>query len=157
VAWEIDRIGWALRGLDVPVVLLKGAAYHAIGLPTAAGRLTSDIDILVPRERLADVESTLIAASWQLKTLDARDQLYYRRSMHELPPLEHARRGTMVDVHHTILPSTDRLRVDPQLLLEAAVSVPGSTMRVLAPADLFLHSAAHLFRNGRWEHAIRDL
>ncbi len=37
---------------------------------------------------------------------DPYDDLYYRRWMHELPPLVHSERGQLVDVHHTILPLT---------------------------------------------------
>ena len=157
VEWEIGRIEHALESLDVPVVLLKGAAYHATGLPTAAGRLTSDVDILVPKSRLIDVEEALVAAGWRLAGLDAADQAYFRRWLHELPPLVHTRRKTLVDVHHAILPATDRLTVDTDLLFAASVAIPGRRSHVLAPADMFLHSAAHLFRNGAWAHGVRDL
>ena len=27
VAWEVNRVLWALQGMDVPLVILKGAAY----------------------------------------------------------------------------------------------------------------------------------
>ena len=53
--WETQRVSVALSGLDVPVILLKGAAYQARGLPAAIGRYSSDIDIMVPRERLEDL------------------------------------------------------------------------------------------------------
>lgn len=157
VAWEINRIERALRHVDAPVVLLKGAAYQAIGLPTAAGRPTVDIDLLVPRTQLPAVEAALVAAGWAAADIDPRDQAYFRQWLHELPPLRHTRRRTLLDVHHTILPPTDRLVVDPALLIEAAVPVPGLRALVLAPADMFLHSAAHLFRNGAWAHGVRDL
>ncbi|MGH6948388.1 MAG: nucleotidyltransferase family protein, partial [Kiloniellales bacterium] len=56
IRWEINRIQRALRNLDVPVVLLKGAAYLAAGLPAAGGRLVGDIDNMVPRHALDAVE-----------------------------------------------------------------------------------------------------
>ncbi|MGE0451420.1 MAG: nucleotidyltransferase family protein [Vicinamibacterales bacterium] len=157
VEWEIDRIEHATCEIAGPLVLLKGAAYHARALSTAAGRLTSDIDLLVPRDRLGAVERALLDNGWEVAPIDARDQAYFRRWLHELPPLRHRRRRTVLDVHHTILPPTDRLEVDPSLLLEASEPLPGRRLRVLAPADMFLHSAAHLFRNGAWGHAVRDL
>src|SRR5690606_750198 len=57
---EVAHLAQALAPIGVPVVLLKGAAYSLLDLPAAAGRLVSDVDILVPRERLADVESALM-------------------------------------------------------------------------------------------------
>jgi hypothetical protein len=57
---EIREIACALQHLDVPVILLKGAAYLVADLPPARGRFFSDIDILVPKGRLPDVESALM-------------------------------------------------------------------------------------------------
>src|SRR5258706_6336624 len=36
--WELDRVMHALRGTDVPVVVLKGCAYLVARLPFSAGR-----------------------------------------------------------------------------------------------------------------------
>ena len=56
VQWEVDCILRALKELDAPIVMLKGAAYFVAELPARNGRLFSDIDIMVTRERLPDVE-----------------------------------------------------------------------------------------------------
>ena len=52
VRWELQQIRAALRDLDGPLIVLKGAAYVAANLPAAEGRLFNDIDILVPRDTL---------------------------------------------------------------------------------------------------------
>ena len=62
--WEVAQIGVALAATCVPVVLLKGSAYVMAGLAAAQGRMMSDIDILVPRDRLAAVESALMMKGW---------------------------------------------------------------------------------------------
>jgi hypothetical protein len=78
--------------------------------------------------------------------------------MHELPPMEHMRRGTVVDVHHSILPETARLRPDPAKLIAAAHPVVGlDGVSVLAPVDMVLHSMTHLFHNEELSHGLRDL
>ena len=77
--------------------------------------------------------------------------------MHELPPLRHRHRGTFVDVHHTILPRTGRLRPDPNELLQAVRPLSGTRCAVLAPTDMLLHSAAHLFQDGELRTGLRDL
>lgn len=160
IRWEVAQIYRALAGVSAPPILLKGAAYVFAGLTAAQGRIFNDIDILVPRADIDRVEQALFLAGWSSGHLDAYDQKYYRRWMHELPPLQHMRRGTAVDVHHTILPVTGHLKPDPQKLMAAAIDVPvreDSSVRVLAPVDRVLHSATHLFHEGEFDHGLRDL
>lgn len=158
VRFEIARIQVALADLQLPLLLLKGAAYSATGLGPAQGRLFSDIDIMVPKAQLADVEAALMLHGWIGNVQDAYDQRYYRQWMHELPPLQHMRRHSVIDVHHAILPETARVRPDPVLLRAAAVDVPGMPgVQTLAPADMVLHSAVHLFYDGEFDKGLRDL
>ena len=155
---EVAFIDRALTGGGVPIVLLKGAAYLAAGLSAARGRLFSDIDILVPRGALPDVEAALMLHGWATSKTTAYDQRYYRRWMHELPPLRHISRQTTLDVHHAILPITARLKPDSAKLLAASRPLAGEPrLRVLAPVDMVLHSAAHLFCNEDVGNSLRDL
>lgn len=157
VLWELNRIQRALSDTGVPVVALKGAAYAVAGLPPARGRLCSDVDILVEKQDLRVVEDSLLRHGWEPVKLDEYDQRYYRAWMHELPPLLHKDRDTIVDVHHALSPATSRLRPDSRLLLQAAVPIEGTLFRVLAPADMVLHSATHMFQDGDTDGAFRDL
>jgi len=158
VRWEVDCIRRALEHVAGPVVMLKGAAYFVANLPPRHGRLFSDIDILVERERLQEVEGALFRSGWISDERDAYNQRYYREWMHEIPPLTHVQRGTVIDVHHTITPPTSRFKVAGATLLERIVAVqekPG--LFVLAPPDMVLHSAVHLFQEGEFAHGLRDL
>lgn len=158
VQWEVDCIRRALRGVDTPVVLLKGAAYLIAGLPAARGRLFADIDILVRQERLPDAEGALFRAGWISEERDAYNQRYYRQWMHEIPPLTHIHRHTVIDVHHTIAPPTSRFKVDARKLLQRIRPVPGwDGLYILGPTDMVLHSAVHLFQEGEFGHGLRDL
>lgn len=158
VRWEVRCIGEALATLGEPLVLLKGAAYTLAGLPLARGRLYSDVDILVPSRRISVIESALMLHGWQASQHDAYDQHYYRAWMHEIPPLQHGRRGTTIDVHHSILPLAAAPGFDAQALLDAAVPVAGQPgLRVLQPVDMVLHSATHLFHEGEFMNGLRDL
>ena len=146
------------RPIGAPVILLKGAAYLAMQLPAARGRSFSDVDVLVPKARLSQVESALMQRGWMTTHHSAYDQRYYREWMHELPPLRHLQRQSVLDVHHTILPETARLRPDATLLLSAALPVPGwDGVAVLAPTDMVLHSMTHLFHNDELSRGLRDL
>jgi hypothetical protein len=158
VRWELVQLAEALADLEGPVLLLKGAAYAAAALPPAAGRLFSDIDLMVPKQQIAEAESALMLAGWVSGHLSAYDQRYYREWMHEIPPLTHLRRQTVIDLHHAILPPTARLKTRPEPILERARPLPGNPrFAVPSPEDLVLHSATHLFHEGDWEHGLRDL
>ncbi|HET7380444.1 MAG TPA: nucleotidyltransferase family protein [Gaiellales bacterium] len=157
VRWEVARLQEALRPTGVRLVLLKGAAYVMSELPVARGRLFADVDLMVPRAKLIEVEERLLKAGWRFLELEPYDDRYYRQWSHELPPLVHHDREIVVDVHHTILPPTGRLHPDPERLLEAAVPIVGSELKVLDPADMVLHAAVHMFQDGELQGELRDL
>lgn len=148
----------ALGGLDVPAILLKGAAYVAQDLPVADGRFPRDFDLLVPRQRLAEAESALLDQGWLFDAqLTAYDQHYYRAWSHELPPLRLPGHAFELDLHHNILPPIGRLKPDAARLVADSIAVAGSAFRVLRPADQVLHAAAHLFQDSDCVGKLRDL
>jgi hypothetical protein len=158
VRWEMTQLLEALYPVAVPVVALKGAAYALAGLPISRGRMFHDIDILVPRTALEEVEKRLMAWGWRTTHGSGYDQRYYRTWMHEIPPMKHIRRKTVLDIHHTILPLTARLHPDPGKLLERATNSGGEgDMYWLCDVDMLLHSATHLFHDGELENGLRDL
>jgi hypothetical protein len=172
--WEAEMTRRALAPLGVPVVLLKGTAFVAAGLDAGQGRNIGDLDILVPRARLDEVEAALLAAGWEWVKPDAYDDAYYRRWMHELPPLIHHDRDRMIDVHHTILPLTARPKPDAQRLLALSTGLrdrsllgpetdrddrlqAAGAVRVLSPEAMIVHAAAHLFADGDLSGGLRNL
>ncbi|HEX9954602.1 MAG TPA: nucleotidyltransferase family protein [Allosphingosinicella sp.] len=152
--WESEMAQRALG--EIPLILLKGTAYAAAGLPAGEGRSIGDLDILVPRDRLDEAEAALLAAGWEWVKEDPYDHLYYRQWMHELPPLIHRERERMIDVHHTILPPTARPTPDAHALIETSVAIPNG-MRILSPEDMILHAIAHLFADGDLAGGLRNL
>ncbi len=155
--WEIRCLEQVLADLEGPVVLLKGAAYKVLDLGLAKGRLASDVDLLLPRAQLETAEGLLLKAGWELVKADEYDQHYYREWMHELPPLRHGERGTIVDLHHNILPPTGRFTPDADKLLAAAIPIPDSALYTLSPEDTVLHRSAHLFVDGDLQNSLREL
>lgn len=154
---ELAHLRRALRGLATPVVLLKGAAYLFAGLPPAHARVFSDLDIMVERGQIAVVEDALMAGGWISEERDSYNQRYYRQWMHEVPPLRHVQRGSVIDLHHTIAPPTSRFKVDAARLLERVRPVGTSGLFVLGPEDMVLHSAVHLYQESEFDHGLRDL
>ena len=157
IEWECSHLEKALRPLGVPIVLLKGAAYAMRGQRAARGRLFGDVDLLVPGEALNAVEAALMLHGWRIGSIDPYDERYYRRWMHELPPMVNHRRGTIVDVHHNILPLSSGRVPDAATLIDASVGIPGRSLRTLSPCDMLIHSATHLFHEGELNNGLRDL
>ena len=158
VRWEVQQVRAALAGLNFPLIVLKCVADVMADLPGARGRLFNDIDILVPREQLDQVESALMLAGWHTVGLPDYDQRYYRRWKHEMPPMQHVRRAMVIDVHHAILPDTAHYHPDSAKLCNRAVAVQGLPgLAVLAAEDRVLHAATQLFYNSELTHGLLDL
>lgn len=155
--WAAVRVRRTLGELGCPLLLLKGAAYLAQGLPVAEGRLPSDLDILVPRPCLDVASVRLGEAGWSEAPLDPLDRQYYVDWSHELPPMHNGSLGVELDVHHGILPPRDGLLVDTEVLLKDRAPCNWPGWQVLSPADQVVHCAAHLFLDSEPGDRVRDL
>lgn len=157
VIYEVSELDLVFAKYKIPATFLKGAAYVVADKSAKLGRTSSDIDILVEKSQLAKVEKILCRDLWSKVKMEDYDQKYYRTWMHEIPPLIHLERQTVLDVHHNILPPTSSI-VDVTKLLAKKELLP--TLRssyVLAPTDMLLHSATHLFHEGEFDKGLRDL
>ena len=157
LTWTLRQVGAALQPDTYPCVLLKGAAYMAQGLPIAAGRLPSDLDILVPKSALPAAQESLAAAGWHTVDMDEHDRRYYEDWSHEVPPMRHARLGVELDLHHNILPPVGSNPVDADALMSRLRPSKWSPWQVLHPEDQVLHCAAHLFLDSELRDRTRDL
>jgi hypothetical protein len=155
--WAIERVAAILGDVDYPLVLLKGAAYIGQALPIAAGRLPSDLDILVPRPHVESAQARLARAGWQSVELDEHDRRYYYEWSHEVPPMRHPVMTMELDLHHNILPPIARTHVNADALFERLQPSMWSSWQVLDPVDQVLHSAAHLFLDSESRDRVRDL
>ena len=170
--WEADCARRALADYPGKAVLLKGSAYVAADLDAGKGRSIGDLDLLVAEKDLEEVETALLAAGWEWVKDNAYDDQYYRRWMHELPPLIHRERDRMIDVHHTILPKTARPTPDARAMLGSAIALQPDTeqrgvrlakfsswhgLHILSPADMVVHSIAHLLADGELDGGLRNL
>jgi hypothetical protein len=157
MVWALERTRIAIGGASSACVLLKGAAYIGQEIPIAAGRLPSDVDILVPKRDLAAVQARLATDHWTHYEIDEHDERYYREWSHEVPPLVHPLHPIELDLHHGILPPTARTTVDTAALLPGLRESKWPGWKVLDPVDQVLHCAAHLFLDSELRERLRDL
>jgi hypothetical protein len=158
VGRELRHIERSLASVNAPVILLKGASYVLMNFPAANGRIFSDIDILVPKDAIAETEAALMMGGWATGKLDAYDQRYYREWSHEIPPMTHLQRGTTIDLHHSLVMPSCRIQVDSTRMIAAAKPVvDGEFWWRLQDEDVVLHAASHLMLNSEFDRGLRDL
>ena len=156
--WELDRLALALSDRpEFKPVAMKGCTYLLLDLPNARGRIFADVDLMLPKGELDDVERHLNRHGWRTQKLKPYDDNYYRKWTHELPPLVHVEREVEIDLHHNILPLTARLKPASAKLLEAAQPVPDSPYSVLCNEDIVLHAMVHLMFSDEMADKLRDL
>ncbi len=158
---ELRHVARLMQREHIPLIALKGVAYLAAELPPSDWRSLCDIDLLVPKANIGRAEEVLRDGGWGPSgEFDAYDQSYYRDWMHEIPPLVHHSRQVEVDLHHNLAPPVSRIRIDAEYLWEHSVAVDDASelgVRTLAPADMLLHNAVHLFMNDELRGGLRDL
>lgn len=155
---DLEHLHEALLPVGVPVILLKGTGYGAIRHRAGRGRLSHDIDIMVPRHAIETVEAYLSHAGWVGTRGAPHDERYYREWMHKIPPMAHRNRSSVLDVHHALLPAASGIRPSAELLFEASSALPEPLpqFRVLSPEDMAIHCATQLFF-GVFHKGLRDL
>lgn len=155
---ELARIESALAPTGVRPVLLNGCAYVAASLLPAMGRTLTSLDILVPPDKLGDVDAALMLHGWTADHHSHHDQQYPRQWMHKLPPLRHLQRGTVINVHHTIQPGAVRWKSNAPPPSAHAHPIAGWALyAVLDAPDMVLHGMVQLFRAGAFSRSLRDL
>ena len=158
---ELRHLVARLGDQGIELMALKGIAYLVAGLPPAAWRNLSDVDVLIAGADIERAERVLRDAGWvDSGEFDTYDQHYYRDWMHELPPLRHRSRRMEVDLHHNLAPPVSRIRIDAAKLWADAQEVEdahGLSVKVPAASDLLLHNAIHLFMNDELRGGLRDV
>ena len=157
VAAEADELCRLLASLEIKPVFLKGAAYALQPHNSAGiGRTFSDIDILVPKAGIVAVEKCLSVFGYFPEPLTVYDQNYYRQWTHEIPPLRHHSRGTVLDIHHNLIPPVSGRAPDIRRFWQH-VEVTEQGFQILSLPAMTLHSLIHLFFNEDFKKGFRDL
>ncbi|WP_333798035.1 nucleotidyltransferase domain-containing protein [Rheinheimera sp.] len=157
VQYEAKLLQSLLQPLTPHLLFLKGAAYSLLDdAAVGRGRTYSDIDLLVDKQSLPQIERELCLYGFFAEDLDEYDQKYYRVWSHEIPPLRHGSRGTLLDVHHNLLPLMTGRAPDIQLFFHHTQQTSAG-YSVFSPAAMLLHSTIHLMLSEEIKHGFRDL
>ncbi|HAW93981.1 MULTISPECIES: nucleotidyltransferase family protein [unclassified Arsukibacterium] len=155
--YELMQLEPALAQTNYPCVLLKGAAYQALGLAVSEGRLYSDIDLLVNRSQLSDCKAKLFFAGFFEPAMSAYDKHFYLELSHENPPLYHVKRGTTLDLHFALFPLAGHKNLVTEQVFASASLLEGSCFQVPSLSYLYIHAAIHFFWQEERHKLIKDL
>ena len=135
-----------LGGAGVPVVLIKGVARRALApeFPYLDARITNDVDLLLPADRIQEGYDLLLTRGYQPTDPDDAD----RRDHHHLPALWNERR-IAVELHAT---TSARISADAAWgrATEGGRELEWGNLRVRVPAPTEMAWAAAA-------HAINDM
>ncbi len=155
IRYEAKKLSSYLKGKTKKLVFLKGGAYVLSNCSASIGRTCGDVDVIVEKSDITAVEKALILAGWCHKDINDYDDQYYRKWAHEIPPLTHGVRGTVLDLHHNLVPIISGRMVDTEILFRYTKKHSHGIETLTEPA-MFVHSSIHLFFNEDFKYAYRD-
>ncbi len=155
---ELEELERLLTPQASPLILLKGSAYFKAGCSWARGRRSSDVDLLVDESSLEHVTQRLLENGYAFdETLSSQDRTYYRKWLHELPPVKHAYRRMEIDIHFRLLPFADPKTFSVNEMIGRSVPLSGTPFYWLDPVDRVIHCCINLAHTGEFRRALRDL
>jgi Uncharacterised nucleotidyltransferase len=130
----------------IAVIGLKGAVLAEIVYPHRALRPMWDIDLLVRRERLADVESQLLSMGY---AVDASTREYHREHHYHLAFTKGA--SPSIEIHWHVQRPASPFRIDIDTLWERSreTRIAGVEALVFSVEHLVLHLCQHF-----WKHYL---
>jgi hypothetical protein len=145
---ELHNVLKAFRDKQIEVVLLKGAALAETVYPNRALRAMSDIDLLVRKEKLTEVETRLLDVGYILQ--DRVQGKEYQRE-HHYHWVFSKRSGIDVEIHWHIKRPTGAFEIDTDELWKSAqaIKVAGVEAAILSPEVLLLYLCQHF-----WKHNL---
>jgi len=156
VEFEAEELKQSLVGKQQFLIFLKGAGYTLSKAKVGENRIYNDIDVLADKQSISAIERRLSLLGWLSEDLTEHDDKYYRKWAHEIPPLRHGRRGTIIDIHHNIVPIISGRQLDADLFAAQSVTTTEG-FQVLSFPAMTLHSLIHLFFNEDVKKGYRDL
>lgn len=147
----------ALHRVGIPVILLKGIHLCRYVYPEPALRPMADVDLLVPRDRLAQVEQLFLDAGFgPVPRPDVEQFCTWSNHLAKL----YKEGAPVLEVHWTIERPTAPFLIDLEGLWARArpVKLGGARVHVLATEDLLLHLSLHASYHHRFDwSALRGL
>ena len=146
---NLHEVHHAFRAAEIPVVLLKGAAFLTEGEGLDFGRPTSDLDLLVKEHDRARAAETLGSLGYEFvengksAPIEYDDAIGHRQG--KATTWINQKRRVVVDLHTHLLQSSSPLTVDMDTVWRGATltKVEGEPGLVLRLEHMLIHIALH--------------
>jgi hypothetical protein len=138
---EATELAAILNQIDVVPVFLKGTAHLLTGLyPDVAERVTSDLDVLVPANRISDCADSLLAQRYDFLCADLDFSGH-----HHYPPLSRSGSVAVVELHHELFDLRYRHLLPPAAVFSEAVILEYGAAKLAVPSGQgrLIHAVAH--------------
>jgi len=137
----------ALHAVDVEPVLLKGAAFARVLLPSFRDRPMSDVDLLVKQDEAAKSLAAVLANEWEIVPEFAG--VDYARH-HHLPPMVDSTGAGRLELHTALFVEDHPFGEVSDAVYHRSRSVSDGYGRVPSDVHLALHLCLHL----AWSHVM---
>jgi hypothetical protein len=137
---ELTQVLAALAAASLPVVVLKGAALAAF-YPDRVVRSYSDLDLLVPRDRVDQTEQTLNGLGYRCQ----KEKAWWTKHLQHLPPMMSESARLPVEIHWRLDDEDTPGRLPVEELWARAVPwvIEGQSALQLEPVDTALYLCRH--------------
>jgi hypothetical protein len=138
----------AFREKKIEVIVLKGAALAETVYPNRALRPMSDIDLLVKKEKLTEVETKLLDLGYILQDRAKGKEFYQERHYHlvfsKKPDID-------IEIHWHVKRPTGAFEIDIDELWKSVqpIRLAGVEALILSPEALLLYLCQHF-----WKHKL---
>jgi hypothetical protein len=153
----LNRIDLAAGSEGIPILPLKGAALHSIGIYQSGDRPMADIDLLVREENIEATARLLCDFGFELTFSTWRHQLFESQSKKE--PVgefgEHIHNPIKIEVHTTIRERLPVSEIDITEFMFPRIARPGLN-DYRSTRSLMMHLLLHAAGNMR-AHALRQI
>ena len=152
---DLKRLLLALRQEKINAIVLKGAALAETVYAHRALRPMLDIDLLVRKEKVAEVETKLLAMGYFLDERE-RSKRYYQQHHYHFPFTKSSAIST--EIHWHIKRPIDPFKIDIDGLWERSqpINIADVEALLFAPEDLVLYLCQHFWKH-RLEGGIRPI
>ena len=158
----LEKISARFADVEIPLVLLKGAALAAGAYPLPEARTMSDIDLWTPQDFVATAVSAMDALGFHFDEKEDRPHALQMMAQGELRFFRPDWPGNLVECHLSPFPGwwlQHAAAVDDAAIWTRIEPIRAdSTALQLAPEDMIIHLAVHLAINHQFGlAAVRTL
>ena len=145
--WSMERVGEVLDANAIPWMPFKGMDLRSRLWHSPSARPTSDLDILVPKDRLAEVRRLLETAGWKGVVNGDVFEDYLWSEGNNWQAIN--RIGTVLELHFRLWGAVPEKWIDD--IWQRSIPAPelGQAARRPAWSDAFLLCAVHLWIQGK--------